>query len=437
MAEDLIRMQYTFADDAVHIRSEQGGKVHTSEGPAVTDEHVGRSGARKLLLDSMANGVKSFSYNTVKPELGADLVAVTSEFKGTDTIDVGGRGPTETSMWDTTIKGMSLKVTEWMDQKGTVLQMHIDSGTGRIEAVLSTQLTAEAEAEAETKSPELVDSTNVHLVEPAPLLHSWSGVQKASYKVYSKTGTIEETLPSTGYQRVSESEDGTLVVSIDLHEGSVATAEDLANKEFLESSAMVDATDPAVRDIAIAAVGRLYSSPDGPRSTAEIVKRAHALRVATKNHIKVFDLATGYASASETARRASGDCSEHAVLLAALLRADGIASRVCSGLVYTERTVPVNDEESSCAEGSKDCKTKKAANRYTSRVRGSFAWHAWTQGLIAGKWVDLDATLHAVPYSVGHVLMGTASLSDRTGHADEMRLVSLVGNLGIDVLSVD
>jgi hypothetical protein len=53
------------------------------------------------------------------------------------------------------------------------------------------------------------------------------------------------------------------------------------------------------------------------------------------------------------------------------------------------------------------------------------------------KWIDVDATLHHTSYSVGHVLMGTSSLSDRTGHADEMKLVSLVGNLKMTVLAVE
>lgn len=164
-----------------------------------------------------------------------------------------------------------------------------------------------------------------------------------------------------------------------------------------------------------------------------------------KNHITVFDLATGYASASETARRASGDCSEHAVLLAAVLRSDSIPSRVCSGLVYTERTVSAEElNKMGTGSASRECDqggceaTGDAKKRYSAPgVRGSFAWHAWTQALVNGKWLDVDATLHHSPYSVGHVLMGTSSLSDRTGHADEMKLVSLVGNLKMKVVSVE
>lgn len=123
------------------------------------------------------------------------------------------------------------------------------------------------------------------------------------------------------------------------------------------------------------------------------------------------------------------------VLLAAVLRADNIPSRVCSGLVYTEAYI--SDTEGSCVPGDSGCDEKKA-NKYTRNgVRGSFAWHAWTQAMIDGAWVDVDATLHNSPYSVGHLLMGTSSLSDASGHADEMMLVSLIGNLKITVDKVE
>ena len=37
------------------------------------------------------------------------------------------------SVWHTTLDGMPLKVTEWVNDKGDVVQMVIDSGAGKIE----------------------------------------------------------------------------------------------------------------------------------------------------------------------------------------------------------------------------------------------------------------------------------------------------------------
>jgi hypothetical protein len=53
--------------------------------------------------------------------------------------------------------------------------------------------------------------------------------------------------------------------------------------------------------------------------------------------------------------------------------------------------------------------------------------------MINGRWMDLDATLH-VPYSVGHVLVGTSSMSDKEAHNNHMQMAALIGNLEIDLL---
>ena len=71
-------------------------------------------------------------YSTIKPELGATLVNVSSRWTGVEEIDLGS-GPVQTSTWETIIVGMPLKVSEWVNSNGDVLKMHIDSGSGLIE----------------------------------------------------------------------------------------------------------------------------------------------------------------------------------------------------------------------------------------------------------------------------------------------------------------
>tara|TARA_B100000524_G_scaffold313330_1_gene190589 strand:- start:1524 stop:1721 length:198 start_codon:yes stop_codon:yes gene_type:complete len=60
----------------------------------------------------------------------------------------------------------------------------------------------------------------------------------------------------------------------------------------------------------------------------------------------------------------------------------------------------------------------------------------WSQALVNGHWVDLDATLH-VPYSVGHVLVGTSSMSDKDAHNNHMQMAALIGNLQMEMIEVD
>ncbi len=65
--------------------------------------------------------------------------------------------------------------------------------------------------------------------------------------------------------------------------------------------------------------------------------------------------------ASEILQLRQGDCTEHAVLLAAVLRARRIPSRVVAGLVYLDG-------------------------------KNGFSGHMWTEAMINGQWTALDAT---------------------------------------------
>ena len=44
------------------------------------------------------------------------------------------------TVWQTTLDGMPLKVTEWVNNKGDVVQMVIDSGAGKIEGASPPRL---------------------------------------------------------------------------------------------------------------------------------------------------------------------------------------------------------------------------------------------------------------------------------------------------------
>lgn len=250
-------------------------------------------------------------------------------------------------------------------------------------------------------------------------------------------------LPSAGYQSVvvETADDGgrpsRVLVTVNLQAPVAATAAELADAAFTGPSAMVDSSDPVLFALAAKARGR---------TAGEL---AWALRELVFDHIETKDLTTAFASASEVARTRAGDCTEHAVLLAALLRARSIPAvrreacpalasscarpralslalsrspslarplslalspararvstlgaracasppppqRVCHGLVYVER---YEDETETATGASLAAAPDANAGRGGEGVEAQFGWHMWTQALINGAWHDLDATL--------------------------------------------
>ncbi len=123
-----------------------------------------------------------------------------------------------------------------------------------------------------------------------------------------------------------------------------------------------------------------------------------ALERAVRSHVSNKSLRVGYASASETLHSREGDCTEHALLLAALARASGIPARVATGLVYTDQNA-----------GQRDV----------------FIPHAWVQAWVDGQWRGYDAALNGM--DSGHLAIGV-------GDGDPYRYyqgMSVLGNLKI------
>ncbi|MBM4193867.1 MAG: transglutaminase domain-containing protein [Gemmatimonadetes bacterium] len=91
-----------------------------------------------------------------------------------------------------------------------------------------------------------------------------------------------------------------------------------------------------------------------------------------------------------------GDCNEHTQLYVALARTIGLPARIATGLAY---------------------------------VRGKFYYHAWPEVWL-NDWVAVDPTFGQFPADAGHLRFQVG------GVAQQAELIRLVGNLSINVLSV-
>ena len=86
------------------------------------------------------------------------------------------------------------------------------------------------------------------------------------------------------------------------------------------------------------------------------------------------DLSVGYATAAEVAASRQGDCSEHAVLAAAMCRAVGLPARVVVGYAYVPEI---------------------------AQLEHVFVGHAWIEAYVGEKWMPLDPALEE--FGPGHI----------------------------------
>jgi hypothetical protein len=111
--------------------------------------------------------------------------------------------------------------------------------------------------------------------------------------------------------------------------------------------------------------------------------------------------ATLFAGSREALRGMRGDCSEAAVLTAALLRAAGIPSRVVMGFATLES--------------------------------GVWIGHAWTEAWIGGSWIGLDAALREFPAGASRVAL-TALSGEREMKPEATNLmIRMLANLDIQI----
>jgi hypothetical protein len=132
---------------------------------------------------------------------------------------------------------------------------------------------------------------------------------------------------------------------------------------------------------------------------------AQRLEKFVHNYIKKKDFSQGFATAAEVAANPEGDCTEHAVLLAALARAEHIPARCCIGLVYV---------------GS-----------------SGFGYHMWTEAWIDGHWIPLDATLGQGGIGAAHLKLASTNLKGVSAFSAFLPVAHVMGKLKVKVLEVE
>lgn len=172
-------------------------------------------------------------------------------------------------------------------------------------------------------------------------------------------------LPSTGEQRVhTDGEFVTLDICGACGPGLATDAATLA--DALRSTAWLQSDHPRLRAMAAAVRGYDVS---GARKMELLLERGIP-------YLEEADF-NGHYSALDTLDRRSGDCTEAAVLLAALGRAAGIPTRVASGVSYSRESY--------------------------HGVSNAFIPHSWVLAYVDGRWRSFDLALRE--FDSGHIAL--------------------------------
>jgi len=338
-----------------------------------------------LRLLSETKGLKAGTTYTTKAFTGAmlkamDLAVTVGE---TQNVDLLGRVVRLTEV-KAVMSGPTgqIESTAYVDENLDALKTVVPMMGMQMEMVACTKAVAMSESDTLDFLDKLVISS------PKPLTDVRSA-KSIRYRVQPTGKDAKLAFLTTPSQTVVREADGNSTITV----APVAPAkgvgfpykgDDVAATEALKPTRFLQSDAKEVVHLAKVAVA----------GTTDAAEAARKIEAYVAKYIDTKDLSVGYGTALEVAKSKQGDCSEHAVLAAAMCRAVGIPAQVVTGLAHVKTLGDHNDV---------------------------FAPHAWFRVFLGGKWVDYDAALRA--YDAGHIALAA-------GGGDPEDFFSVIGTLG-------
>ena len=227
---------------------------------------------------------------------------------------------------------------------------------------------------------DILKEQSIKLAHPVDGLHQKS---KVTYRI-TFTGDVDaaELLQSDERQSVKIIDRKTLEVTITARRAPVKVEIPLKqHDDDLASNFFINSADKKVQELATQAVG----------DTSDRWMKARKIEAWVRANMKAVDYTSAMETADHVAKTLKGDCTEYAMLAAAMCRAEKVPSRTALGLIYV--------------------------NTPNGAV---MAFHMWLEVMIDGQWLALDPTMGVGSVGPGHITI------TRSNWAGEQSLKPLI-----------
>ena len=241
---------------------------------------------------------------------------------------------------------------------------------------------------------DLITGTVIKTTRPIP---NSEQTRRVKYRLTFSGGDIAQTIPSDARQTVQQdiNQDSAILVvnSSGPLDGQPGPAD--VDAQYLKPNVLITSEGSRVRSLAQRAT----------RGVVDPWEKAQRMNNWVFQNIREKNFGVGFAAASEVARNLTGDCSEHAVLVAAMCRASGIPSRVVIGLVYVEK-------------------------------QQGLGYHMWDEAYINQRWVALDPSWDQTTVDAAHIKLSESSLEGVAPFESFLPILKVSGKLQIEPLEL-
>ncbi|MGA2702110.1 MAG: transglutaminase-like domain-containing protein [Isosphaeraceae bacterium] len=312
----------------------------------------------------------------------------------------GSRRPLRKVEQTASLDGKPQKVldsTLWADQGGQVLKLESDMMGG----IVMYRTTREGATSPMPRGSVRFDEIRETIIPINKIIPDPARTRYVQYRLTLKDGDPAQVFPNDGRQAGQPGPDkNSMILNVFAtgpNDGAPGAAE--VDAQFLRSNPMVTSDDTEVKRLARRAIGDART----PWDMAVRIEHWVFANIRDKNFRVAF------APANEVAENLSGDCTEHAVLAAAMSRAVGIPSRIAIGLIFVDAP--------------------------RQKIKG-FGFHAWHEVYVNQRWVALDSTFDESSVDATHIKLSDTSLQGVSPFEAFLPLARVLDKLEIDPIEL-
>ncbi|MFH1865993.1 MAG: transglutaminase-like domain-containing protein [Candidatus Eisenbacteria bacterium] len=386
MAVATIELEVTVGSDRLRLRKSDGREATFSTVTHDGDVMFPHAIEALHVSQGFVPG-NEYSFRTFDPDF-EEITTYMVRVVGPEKLDVLGESRDVTRLVLTSDLYAGMEFIEWRSSDGSLWREEMPEIETARERTTSDAALREREA---------ADILAVSTVPTNVAIRTPRGVDEALYEIWVEGEDISEFLNEDLRQRVEGSTERGVLLRVSREVPAPGTTiqfpvRSTPMKDYLDGNPMMQTWYPRLLGTA---AKQVWGSEQDTWKGATQIERWVFEAVEDKG------MGVAFASAREVLERMSGDCSEHAILMAAMTRAVAIPTKVVSGVVHSQ---------------------------------GEFAYHMWVEVWTGEAWYALDPTIGSGSVDATHIKLAESAIPGGRVAELSLGILRVFNRLGIRVM---
>ena len=386
MSEQTLELDVTIGPDRLRLRKSDGRDAVFSTVTHDGDFLFPRA-IEALHVEHGFTPGSEYSYRTFDPDF-EEITTYSVRVVGSEQLDVLGETRDVTKLVLTSDLYEGMEFIEWRSSDGALWR-------DEIPAIESARL--RTSSDVALREREAADILAASMIQTNVALKTAREVDDALYEIWVEGEDVSDFLIEDLRQKVEGTTDRGVLLRVSRVVPEPGTTikfpvRSTPMKDYLDGNPLMQTWYP--RLLGTAAKSVWGSEQDSWMGATQIERWVF-------DKIEDKGMGVAFASAREVLEKLSGDCSEHAILMAAMARAVAIPTKVASGVVH---------------------------------ANGEFAYHMWVEVWTGDGWYALDPTIGTGSVDATHIKLAESAIPGGRVAELSLGILRVFNRLGIRVI---